>query len=310
MVTYRYIKRWSNSFTIIKKMYVFSHIDAIDDEDVFDDEAINDDNNDEEHFQVQPAEDKSNFILVNTRIDYQYRSDKLNNTCLYDFVSTFYKKKINETDLRYLSKSSTAQERQDNQRGRPPNERFSFQNEHPQTTTHLLMKYSEIHVPVLYGPQIPRQDRDDTRERYNRALLTLFVPWRNVADLCDIDQTWEDAFESRKDLISAYSWDIIENIQLLHECKKNRDDHLLKVIAEAQVDNDSIEPIFVPSNEGADGEYEVDDIDDLIQLIGSVDEFTATAINATKKSTENVYIRETVEAVDKVGRFNHMNRKC
>ncbi|CAF1547521.1 unnamed protein product, partial [Rotaria sordida] len=170
------------------------------------------------------------------------------------------------------------------------------------------MKYSEIHVPVLYGPQIPRQDRDDTRERYNRALLTLFVPWRNVADLCDIDQTWEDAFESRKDLISAYSWDIIENIQLLHECKKNRDDHLLKVIAEAQVDNDSIEPIFVPSNEGADGEYEVDDIDDLIQLIGSVDEFTATAINATKKSTENVYIQETIEAVEKVGRFNHMNQ--
>jgi hypothetical protein len=172
------------------------------------------------------------------------------------------------------------------------------------------MKYSEVHVPVLYGPQIPRQDRDDTRERYNRALLTLFVPWRNVTDLCDINQTWENAFESRKDLISAYSWKIIENIQLLHECKKDRDEHLLQVIAEAQVDNDSIEPTFLPSNQGADGEYEVDDIDDLIQLIGSVDEFTATAINATKKSTENVYIRETVEAVEKVGRFNHMNRKC
>ena len=71
----------------------FSHIDAIDDEDVFDDEAINDENNDEEQFQVQPTEDKSNFILVNARIDYQYRSDNLANTCLYDFVSTFYKKK-------------------------------------------------------------------------------------------------------------------------------------------------------------------------------------------------------------------------
>ncbi|CAF1464816.1 unnamed protein product, partial [Adineta ricciae] len=54
--------------------------------------------------------------------------------------------------------------------------------------------------------------------------------------------------------------------------------------------------------------YEVDDIDDLIQLIGSVDEFTAAAINATKRSTENVYIRETVKAVEKVGRFNHKNQ--
>ena len=172
------------------------------------------------------------------------------------------------------------------------------------------MKYSKIHVPVLYGPQIPRQDRDDTRERYSRAILTLFVPWRNVTDLCDINETWEDAFESRKDLISTYSWKIIENIQLLHECKKDRDEHLLQVIADTQVDSDSIEPTFLPSNQGADGEYEVDDIDDLIQLIGSVDELTAAAINATKKSTENVYIRETVEAVEKVGRFNQTNRKC
>ncbi|CAF1361742.1 unnamed protein product [Adineta ricciae] len=71
----------------------------------------------------------------------------------------------------------------------------------------------------------------------------------------------------------------------------------------------TIEPTFVPSNQGVDGEYEVDDIDDLIQLIGSVDEFTAAAINATKRSTENVYIRETVEAVEKVGRFNHKNQQ-
>ena len=270
---------------------------------------INDENNEEENFQIQSTEDKNNFILVNTRIDYQYRSDNLNNTCLYDFVSTFYKKKINETDLKYLSKSSTTEARQDNQKGRPYNERFSFQEVHPQVTTHILMKYSQLHVPVLYGPQIPRQDRDDTRERYNRALLTLFVPWRNVTDLCDMNQTWEDAFEYRKNLISAHSWKIIENIQLLHECKKDRDEHLLQVIAESQVENDSIDPVLLPANQDAHGEYEVDDIDDLIQLIGNVDEFTAVGVNAMKKSTESVYIRDTVEAVEKVGRFNHINRK-
>ena len=247
-----------------------------------DNETVNDENNHEEHFQVQSTEDKNNFILVNTRIDYQYRSDILNNICLYDFVSTFYKKKINETGLKHLSKSSAKEKQQNNQRGRPSNERFSFQKEHPQVTTHILMKYSELHVPVLYGPQVPRQDRDDTRERYNRALLKLFVPWRNVVDLCDINQTLEDAFESRKNLISAHSCKIIENIQLLHECKKDRDEHLLPVIAEAQVANDSIDPILLPSNQDANGEYAADDIDDLIQLIGSVDDLTAAAINATK----------------------------
>ncbi|CAF1468535.1 unnamed protein product [Adineta ricciae] len=170
------------------------------------------------------------------------------------------------------------------------------------------MKYSEAHVPVLYGSQIPRQDRDETRERYSRAILTLFVPWRNVTDLCNVDQTWEDALESRKELISAHSWKIIENIQLLHECKKDRDEHLLQVIAKAQVENDSIDPVLLPSNQDDHDEHEIDDIDDLIQLIGNVDEFTTASINATKKSTENTYIRETVEAVEKVGRFNHMNQ--
>ncbi|CAF2763694.1 unnamed protein product [Rotaria sp. Silwood2] len=280
----RFLQTELNEMRAKQNLQLASH-DVIDNEDVYDDEIINDENSDEERFQVQSTEDKNNFILVNTRIDYQYRSDNLNNTCLYDFVGTFYQKKINETDLKYLSNSSTTEKRQDNQKGRPSNERFSFQEEHLQAATHILMKYSQLHVPVLYGRQIPRQDRDDTRERYNRGLLTLFVPWRNAIDLCGI----------------------IENIQLLHECKKGRDEHLLQVIAEAQVENDSIDPAFLPSNQDADSEYEVDDIDDLIQLIGNVDEFTAAAINATKKSTENVYIRETVEAVEKVGRFNHMN---
>ena len=171
------------------------------------------------------------------------------------------------------------------------------------------MKFSELHIPVLYGPQIPREDCDDTRERYSRALLELFVPWRNVFDLCNVNQTWEDAFESRINLISTHSWKIIENIQLLHECKKDRDGHLLQIIAEAQVENDSVDFVLLPSNQDANGEYEVDDIDDLIQLIGSVDEFTAAAIDATKKSTEHVYIRETVEDVEKVGRFDRANCK-
>ncbi|CAF4618591.1 unnamed protein product, partial [Rotaria sp. Silwood2] len=193
-----------------------------------------------------------------------------------------------------------------NQKGRPPNERFLFQKQHPQATTYLMMKYSESHVPVLYGPQIPRQDRDDTRERYCRAILTLFVSWRTVTDICDISQTWEDAFKSRQHLILSNSWTIIENIQLLHECKKDRDDHLLQVIAEAQTDNGLVDPVLIPTNQ-VDGEYGIDDSDDLLELLGNLDENTVAMSNATKNSTENRYIEETIEAVKNVGRFNSVN---
>ncbi|CAF4982555.1 unnamed protein product [Rotaria sp. Silwood1] len=170
-----------------------------------------------------------------------------------------------------------------------------------------MMKYSQPHVPILYGPQIPRQDRDDTRERYSRALLTLFVPWRTVADLCDANETWQDAFKSRKNFVSMHSWQIIENIQLLHEYKKDRDEHLLQVIAEAQVDTDSIDPVLLPANQDIHGECDMDDSDDLLELLGNLGEYTTAAVDATKKSTENKYIEETVEAVENVGRFNHTN---
>ena len=69
------------------------HSDAVD--DGMYDEAIDTDDgeNDEENFQIQLADDSKKFVLVNTRVDYQYRSDNLNSACFYDFVSIFDKKK-------------------------------------------------------------------------------------------------------------------------------------------------------------------------------------------------------------------------
>ena len=229
--------------------------------------------------------------------------------CLYNFVGRLYKKKMNAADLKHLSKAVELIEEETSQRGRPAHQRFPFQKQHPQAKTHLLMTYSENHVPILHGPQIPRRDREDTRERYCRALLTLFVPWRAVADLCDVKQTWGKAFEARKNLISVRSWNIIENIQLLHECKKERDEHLLQVIAEAQTDNDAIYPVFVPSNQHVFDEDEMDDSEDLLELLGNLDEHTTAAMNATRKTTEDEYIEETIRAVENVGRFSTINRK-
>ena len=290
-------------------MCCFSHVDAIEDDD-FDDEVIKDDNNDEEHFHIQSVENDKNFVLVNTRIDYQYRSNTLNSVCLYDFVSAFYKKKLNAADAKYLSVTSTADNERGNRKGRPPNERFPFQQHHPQAATYLMMKYSESRVPVLYGPQIPRRDRDDTRERYSRALLTLFVPWRTASDLCDIDQKWEDALTSRQHHISTLSWNIIENIQLLHECKKDRDEHLLQVITEVQAENDTVDPVLFPASQDLCGDLDdAIDNEDLLELLDKLDEYTTNALNSGKKSTESLYIEEAIEAVENVGRFTDTSGK-
>ncbi|CAM4812987.1 unnamed protein product [Rotaria magnacalcarata] len=56
-----------------------------------------------------------------------------------------------------------------------------------------------------------------------------------------------------------------------------------------------------------DGEYGTDNSDDLLELLGNLDENTVAMLNATKTSTENRYIEETIEAVKNVGRFNSIN---
>ncbi|CAF4213337.1 unnamed protein product, partial [Rotaria magnacalcarata] len=278
----RYLQTQLNEIRTKQKLEHSVH--DVTDDDVYDNEETidGDDNNDEEHFQIQSTESDKKYVLVNTRVDYQYRSEILKDICVYDFVSTLYKKKMTATDLKYLSKTAVSIEENVNQKGLPPNERYPFQNQHPQATAYLMLKYSNPHVPILYGPQIPRRDRDETRERYSRALLTLFVPCRTVADLCDCNQTWEDALKSRQHLISTHSWKIIENIHLLHECKKDRDEHLLQVIAESQVENDAIDPVLLPANQGVDGEYDIDDSDQLLELLGNLDEYTTTTANANK----------------------------
>ena len=164
------------------------------------------------------------------------------------------------------------------------------------------MEHSEPQVPILFGPQIPRKDREDTRERYCRALLALFVPWRTVRDLCDVNQTWENAFNARQSRIAPHSWTIIDNIQLLHECKKDRDEHLLQVIAEAQTENDSVDSELLPEDPIYQEEDGVEDPEHLLELLGRLDEHTFLAASV-KDSSEGRYIQETIQAVEKVGRF-------
>ncbi|CAF1507102.1 unnamed protein product [Rotaria sordida] len=79
------------------------------------------------------------------------------------------------------------------------------------------------------------------------------------------------------------------------------------VIAEAQIDNNAIDPVLLPAKHDVHGEYDMDDSNDLLELLGNLDEYTTAAVNTTRKTTENKYIEETIEAVENVGRFNHTN---
>lgn len=265
---------------------------------------------DEEQFLLEPTQtyDDNRFIMVNTRLDYQYRSKDLSNICLYDFVSYFHKKQIDKSDRRVLKTSSTTEGQRLHIEGTRLNERHTFASAHPQYSTHLLIKHTTPVVPVLLGPQIPRHDREETRERYCRAVLTLFVPWRSVHDLCTLSETWSEAFEVRKASISSRSLKIIENIQLLHECKSDRDEHLQQVIMEAQSDS-KIDPFLTHNACEEDENNSEDNPEELLHMISLVNETTTQCYSASLNSNEQRYLHDTLEAIDRTKRFASLNSK-
>ncbi|KAH9848179.1 hypothetical protein C2E23DRAFT_709142, partial [Lenzites betulinus] len=74
------------------------------------------------------------------------------------------------------------------------------------------------------GPSIPRRDRDADRERYCRLMLILFHPWRDPRDLKSPAETWEDAFSRCRNHFSPQALSVMDNLQLLHECRDSRND--------------------------------------------------------------------------------------
>ncbi|EIW63236.1 uncharacterized protein TRAVEDRAFT_92353, partial [Trametes versicolor FP-101664 SS1] len=79
-------------------------------------------------------------------------------------------------------------------------------------------------IPVILGDRIPRSDRgDEEKEQWARMMLILFVPWRRPSDLHGPTESWTAAFERQKGRISARNMTVIENMNVLSECRDVRD---------------------------------------------------------------------------------------
>jgi hypothetical protein len=265
----------------------------------------------EEQFSIEQSTDPQKLILVNLRIDYQYRSSALQSVCLYEFVSHFHRKSFTNKDRKITEQPSTNVEDVRPCSGRPPQERHTFMTEHPQASSHGIIKRLKPVIPVLIGPQIPRKDREETQDRYSRAIATLFIPWRSIRDLCHVSQSWSEALSSRQGSISTESQQIIRNIQLLHECKKDRDAHLQQVIASVQT-NDGIDPRLLPRNMRADNNEDDEDADQNethLNLLDSLSDNNTMPGISQLNAREQLYQDEALRCLDDVGRFANRTSK-
>ncbi|KAJ3915077.1 hypothetical protein F5877DRAFT_1690, partial [Lentinula edodes] len=74
------------------------------------------------------------------------------------------------------------------------------------------------------GPAIPRRDRECDWPRYCRLMLMFFKPWREAADLREHYGCWADAFTNFTENCSDEVKKMMDNMQILHECRDSRDD--------------------------------------------------------------------------------------
>jgi hypothetical protein len=151
---------------------------------------------------------------------------------------------------------------------------------------------------------VPRRDRDDTRERYCRSILTLFVPWRSIEDICYVNQTWEEAFQIRQTRISPASWKIIDNIQLLQECKNDRDEHLQQVIELAQTETGGDHLCHNYSDSDTD-----DENSEILDVLEVIDMAEIPAVKELGSKPEQIYFEKTIQAVDRANRFTNIRSK-
>ncbi|THU94166.1 hypothetical protein K435DRAFT_575809, partial [Dendrothele bispora CBS 962.96] len=75
------------------------------------------------------------------------------------------------------------------------------------------------------GPGLPRRDKESSTMKHARLMLILFKPWVTVSDLKSESQTWKEAYDDfLQNSCALRLRRVIDNMQLLHECRDSRDD--------------------------------------------------------------------------------------
>lgn len=122
-----------------------------------------------------------------------------------------------------------------------------FDPRHSEAQTHRLrMKGSDSWViPVPSGPSLPRRDQPAVYDRYCRSMLILFKAWRSPNDLKVVEQSWSSAFEDFMTDCPDRINKIINNMQLLHECRDSRDDHFAQRRSRSKANVDLVSTAWV-----------------------------------------------------------------
>ena len=164
--------------------------------------------------------------------------------------------------------------------------RIEFSSWHPESSTHYqrIRTRNNRLVPVPLGHSLPRRDRNESAERHAHLMLILLKPWSDVSSLKPVNTSWMEAYQSFTASCDARILQLINNMQILHECKDSRDDHFAKRSSERRSEARRAERDTVNARGGREIVNGLDETDVLAHL-KDIDESWSEKIS---RSTETV----------------------
>lgn len=104
---------------------------------------------------------------------------------------------------------------------------YNYLPSHPkyQYSKVKVQNKNDTRVPVSIGPALPRHGRQEVCECYAWVMLILFKPWWHAEDLRSPSQKWSNTFEQFHKNCDPHFIKVMNNMQILHECKDSSIDH-------------------------------------------------------------------------------------
>ena len=198
---------------------------------------------DQEEISVLVDESGAVTELADQVSDYTLRPEEMSNLCLWDFIAKAEKvggrkaKSEESTGMMdpengHDDDGNDSEDTEENgivegrARGRKGIVRYKFLDGHKECDRKFIRLRKHDVVPVPIGPSIPRRDRPEAYSRYCRLMLILFKPWRQALDLRIAEESWEETYNRFGRTMETRHKQIVNNMQVLHECRDSRDDHM------------------------------------------------------------------------------------
>jgi hypothetical protein len=237
--------------------------------------------------------------------DYTLRPTEISGLCLWDFVAKVEKvtggriARCNEvtevvTDVADPSDDDDDGDSDDSggeddgnvtekaARGRKRIMKYEFLVGHKERDRKFIRFRKWDVVPVPIGPSIPRRDQPELYDWYCRVMLMLFKPWRQGSDLRTDGENWAATYENFAVTMDADHKRIEENMQVLHECRDSRDDHMQTRTRERRRSDDGG---MFDSGDRAGNELEDIDMAEVVEHLSEIERMSSRKIEATNQET-------------------------